>query len=121
MGLISVWTSLPALIRFMIRNALIGFSIGVCSVLLMAYFDIGHLGSTIGRAGNSWLPLGVLAYAMGLSFGGVQISFAVLLMPWDDSEDEGGKPQRVARDEALTPIPVPVSDPPAAQRRGFGD
>ena len=78
---------LPDHVKFLIRHALIGFAIGVGAVVLIVAGDVGRLGSLIAASGQRWLVLGLLGFLFGLTFGSVQMGFAIMLLPYDEEEE----------------------------------
>jgi hypothetical protein len=71
---------MPAHVKFLIRHALIGFSIGLVAVVLMVSQDLFRIGTLIGASSDRWLALGLLAFMFGLTFGSVQMGFAIMLL-----------------------------------------
>ena len=78
----------PDHVKFLIRHALIGFAIGVGAVVLIVAGDVGRLGSLIAASSQRWLALGLLGFLFGLTFGSVQMGFAIMLMPYNEEEGE---------------------------------
>ncbi len=96
---------MPFLIRFMLRHALAGFALGVVGAAVAVSLDFAHLRTLAQATSLGWIGLSAFCFLTGLTFGGLQIGFAVMLLPYDDEE----KPPRgrLMRAE-LVPIPVPV-------------
>lgn len=80
----------PRLITFLLRHALIGFAIGIAFVLCLLHLDVGELGTLIGAEPSGLVAASALAFVMGITFGSVQMGFAVMLLP--DTEE---RPQRL--------------------------
>lgn len=100
---------MPFLIRFMLRHALAGFTLGVVSAAIAVGFDFAHLRSLAQATSLGWIGLSAFCFLIGLTFGGLQIGFAVMLLPYDDEgEPPRGRPRRVE----LVPVPI------AVRRRG---
>lgn len=76
-----MWSGLPKMVRFLIRHALIGMALGVAVTALILWTDAFGLG---GLFGKSWLAMGVFAFQMALTLGGIQIAVAVLSLETDD-------------------------------------
>lgn len=96
---------MPVLVRFLVRHALIGIGLAVVFVGTLTAFDVFHLRSLFLGSADGILALVVLTLGVGVTFGSVQMGFAVMLMDDDDEPPHGGKRQPVKR---LTPIPVRV-------------
>ena len=75
---------MPHLVKFLTLHAVIGFAIGLAAVVLIVYLDIGHIGALIEKSSQRWLALALLSLGFGLTFGSVQMGFAIMLMPSDD-------------------------------------
>ncbi len=75
---------MPHLVKFLALHAVIGFAIGLAAVVVIVYQDIGHIGTLIGTSSQRWLALALLSLGFGLTFGSVQMGFAIMLMPSDD-------------------------------------
>lgn len=76
---------MPAHVKFLIRHALIGFSIGLVAVALIVSQDLFRIGTLIGASSDRWLALGMLGFMFGLTFGSVQMGFAIMLLA--DTDD----------------------------------
>jgi hypothetical protein len=96
---------MPFLIRFMIRHALVGFLLGIIGAAIAVGMDFGHLRSLAHATSLGWIGLGAFCFLMGLTFGGLQIGFAVMLLPYEDDDQP---PRGRAVGLAMVPIPVPI-------------
>lgn len=96
---------MPFLIRFMIRHALAGFLLGVFGAAVAVSMDFAHLLSLAQATSLGWVGLAAFCFLMGLTFGGLQVGFAVMLLPYDNDEQP---PRGRAVGLGLVPIPVPV-------------
>jgi hypothetical protein len=96
---------MPFLIRFMIRHALVGFSIGVVGAAIAVGMDFAHLRSLAHATSLGWIGLAAFCFLMGLTFGGLQVGFAVMLLPY---EEDGQPPRGRAVGPAMVPVPVLV-------------
>src|SRR5271167_3466730 len=76
--------AMPGHVKFLIRHALIGFSIGLFTVALIVSQDLGHIGTLIKSSNDRWLALGLLCFLFGLTFGSLQMGFAIMLLPEED-------------------------------------
>lgn len=108
---------MPHLVRFLLRHAAIGFGVACVFVALLLALDAHGLRTLMVRGADGWLAAGVLTFAMGLTFGSVQMGVAVMLLT---ARDEGGRGRRrpTRRSPAaahlagpLTPVPVPARPP----------
>jgi len=96
---------MPFLIRFMIRHALAGFLLGMVGAGIAVSMDFAHLRSLAHATSLGWIGLGAFCFLMGLTFGGLQIGFAIMLLPYDDEgQPPRGRPVRLG----MVPLPVPV-------------
>jgi hypothetical protein len=93
------------LTRFLLKHALIGASVAVVFVTTLLAMDVAQLGSLMARSGSGGLAAAVLTFATALTFGSVQMGFAVMLM----TEDAGTRGGRRAAKTLLTPSPVRVA------------
>jgi hypothetical protein len=75
---------MPYLIKFLLWNALIGFSAGLITVFVIISLDIGRIGTLIASSAERWVALGSLSLLFGLTFGSVQMGVAIMLLPETD-------------------------------------
>ncbi|WP_149541361.1 hypothetical protein [Siccirubricoccus phaeus] len=89
--------------RFMLRHAAIGYGLATLFLAALLLADPGGVAGVLRQAaGHPW-PLLLLWYFCGLTFAGIQIGAAVMLLAErPEEEGRGGHPQ-------LIPIPVPVT------------
>lgn len=96
---------MPHLVRFLIRHALIGFAIAFGFVCLFLALDLHGLRTLMVASPDGVLAAAVLAFAMGLTFGSVQMGVAVMLLPREaNATPPGGKGAR--RSLHLLPVRV---------------
>lgn len=93
---------MPVLIRFLLRHAAIGIGLASLFVGALTVLDMFHLGSLMRGSPDGLLALAVLTAALGITFGSVQMGFAVMLM----GEDE--QPPKGRRAPLARPVPRPV-------------
>lgn len=93
---------MPGFLVFLARHAAIGFGIAALGVALLVWGDPAGLGRLLTSAREHPLPLLLLWFFGGLTFGGVQMAAGIML-----PRDEGPRPPR----GRLAPVRVP------AQRR----
>lgn len=85
---------MPLLVRFLLRHALIGVGLGALFVGALVLLDIGRLGTLAGQSASGLIALVVLTCAVGITFGSVQMGFAVMLMSEDEGTPRKGRPAR---------------------------
>ena len=79
---------MPALMRFLLRNALIGFAAAAVVTIALVMVDVGGFGRVMRESDMGWLAFALVVYFLGLTFSGAQIGFAIMLgqrMPNDDT------------------------------------
>ncbi len=81
---------LPRLVKFLLKNAAIGFGLAVIFVGALMVFDVNGLRTLIWASDMWLLALFILTFFTGLTFGSVQIGVAVMLL----GEDENGSDDR---------------------------
>lgn len=96
---------MPFLVRFLLRHALIGGAIAAVFVGTLTMLDVFGLGTLLTSSEDGLLALAVLTFALGLTFGSVQMGFAVMLMS-DSDDTTRGKAAPVRR---LIASPVRIS------------
>ncbi|MGQ4274221.1 hypothetical protein [Terrihabitans sp. B22-R8] len=91
--------------RFLLLHALGGFSVAVVFVGAMLWFDVAGLGTLIGHSSSGLLAAAILTFATGLTFGSVQMGFAVMTLGTGSDTPPRGRrmPAGLAR-----PIPVRI-------------
>lgn len=77
---------MPFLVRFLVTHAVIGISVAAALVGGMVAFDIAGLGKLLTTSEDGLLALVLLTFGLGVTFGSVQMGFAVMLM---GSEGDG--------------------------------
>lgn len=93
---------MPYLVRFLIRHAVIGVGVAALFVAALVAFDVARLGTLFASSGDGMLAVAVLTMALGVTFGSVQMGFAVMLMS-DRDDPPSGRRIRPAR---LEPRPA---------------
>lgn len=99
---------MPFLIRFMLRHAALGFLLGIMGASAAIAADFAGLRSLAALSDMGWVGLSAFAFLTGLTIGGLQIGFAVMLLPYDEAPPSGGKPRRIMPVPQLQPLPVRV-------------
>lgn len=87
---------MPFLVRFLLRHAAIGIGLAGLFVALMVTFDVARLGTLFAGSPDGPLAIAVLTVALGITFGSVQMGFAVMLMS-DKDEPPSGRRIRLKR------------------------
>lgn len=87
---------MPFLVKFLVRHAAIGVGVAALFVGLLVAFDVARLGTLFATSADGMLALAVLTFALGLTFGSVQMGFAVMLMS-DKDEPPAGRRIRLTR------------------------
>jgi hypothetical protein len=82
------------LVRFYIRNVLIGFALAAVFTGLLFWFNVGNLWHLVTHTAEGPLAAFLLFFANGIVFAGAQHGIAVMLMAQDE-DDAGGTPQAV--------------------------
>ena len=84
------------LVKFIIRNTLIGFILAAIFVGLLLWANVGNLSHLIATSDVGGLALFLLWFFNGIVFAGAQTSVSVLLMTETDGDDGGGSGDRIA-------------------------
>lgn len=88
--------TLPFLVRFLVGHAAAGIGVAMLFVALMVTFDVARLGTLLWGSPDGALAVVVLTLALGVTFGSVQMGFAVMLLPRGD-EPPRGRRARLSR------------------------
>lgn len=97
---------MPFFLVFLVRHALVGFALSAGFVAAILWSDAGGLGALLTASHEHPLPLLLLWFFAGLTFGGVQMAAAIML--------EAHPPTERPRGGTLVPVPVRAR---AARRR----
>lgn len=87
---------MPFLVKFLLRHAGIGIGVAAVFVALLVAFDVARLGTLLATSPDGLLAVIVLTFALGITFGSVQMGFAVMLLSTRD-EPPGGRRMRLTR------------------------
>ena len=93
------------LTSFVLRHALIGGAAAVLFVALFLAADVGGLGSLVARSADGPLAAVVMTVFFAITFGSVQVGFALMLKDWDEDEIGRGGLRAATPPEAI-PLPV---------------
>lgn len=90
---------MPQLVRFLMRHALIGIGVAVLFVGTLVAFDVARLGTLVTQSPSGLVAVVALTCAVGITFGSVQMGFAVMLLAGEEEKPGGGRtaPARVSR------------------------
>lgn len=107
---------MPAHVRFLLRNALIGFALAAILVGAMIWFDFARLATLAAQSNSAFVAFPVLTFFLGLTFASVQMGAAIMLLPREGEDGGGGgKGGRVTAFLAALVGPVPTLHPATAQ------
>ena len=116
---------MPPLVRFLLVHAAIGFSISFVFVAMLMVFNVNGLWTLVSTSELGLLALVMLTVANGLTFGGVQVAIAVMMMgeEAEPKDPNDGLMRRVwcavrawlavpssRRQRVAAPVPVRVDD-----------
>lgn len=90
------FAALPPHVRFLMQHALIGFGLATVFVMAVLWSDAFGIGGLLRGADSHPLPVLLLWFFTGLTFGSVQMGAAVMLLedPFAQAEqDVYGKPE----------------------------
>lgn len=93
---------MPHLVRFLMRHALIGVGVGALFVGTLVLLDVARLGTLMTQSSSGLIALIVLTGAVGITFGSVQMGFAIMLLGDDDETPGKGRRARM-RAAQMTP------------------
>ena len=91
---------MPQLIRFYIKNCIIGFILAAAFTRAILWYNVGNLGHLVSSSDIGTLAVIVFWVLNGIVFAGVQFAVAVMLMAEPENKDNGpgrglGVPARV--------------------------
>ncbi|MGQ3675500.1 hypothetical protein ACT6QH_08405 [Xanthobacter sp. TB0139] len=95
---------MPTLVKFLVTHAVIGVSLAVVFVGALVAFDVANLGTLVRTHQDGYLAAALLVGGLGITFGSVQMGFAVMLMNGGAST-KGGHKARL-RNLVLRPVKV---------------
>ncbi|MDQ0346596.1 hypothetical protein [Ancylobacter vacuolatus] len=93
---------MPHLVRFLMRHALIGVGLGALFVGTLVLLDVARLGTLMTQSSSGLIALIVLTGAVGITFGSVQMGFAIMLLGEDEQTPGKGRRAR-ARTAQMIP------------------
>ncbi len=87
---------MPKLVSLYIRQVLVGFGLSAVFVTALLYFNIGNLWHLVSTSPMGWVAVGMLFWANGVVFAGVQFAIVVMRMETSEDDPHGGKRVPVA-------------------------
>ena len=87
---------MPKLVRLYIKNVIIGFLIAAAFVAVLIGFDVAGLRHLMLGSPAGWMAIGMMWFANGIVFAGVQFAMAVMAMREKDDTPRGGTKAPVA-------------------------
>jgi hypothetical protein len=109
----------PKLVRFLIKNAAIGFTAAIVFVGAILAFDIGSLGTVFAQSGVGMVAIPLMTFMIGLTFASLQMGFAVMFTAGRDDDDQNERPTPEASLDHMLGLglqPVPVKSKAKTQR-----
>ncbi|MGG5810169.1 hypothetical protein [Falsiroseomonas sp. CW058] len=101
---VAPWRRLPEPVRFLLRNGAVGFVLSALLVGALLAADPGDARRLLLEGAGHWWPAVVLWFFAGLTFGGVQIGAATMLLA--SADDRPRHPRRGTGVPVLAPVPV---------------
>jgi hypothetical protein len=99
----------PALLRFLGLNMLLGSAIGIAFVSVILLADIGGLKDLIAQSDEPIMPL-FLVYAFNaFTFSGVTMGIAIMTLPYDDPQASPPPPHQQEKSEPSMTLANPDS------------
>lgn len=103
----------PKLVRFLVKNAAIGFAVAIVFVGAILTFNVGNLATVFAQSGVGMFAVALMTFMIGLTFASLQMGFAIMLAARDDDHDQTGPGDPVdAHDDmiraGLQPLPMPA-------------
>jgi len=94
---------MPELVRFLVRHALIGIAVAAASVAALLTFDVARLGTLVWQSPSGIVAVIALTCGLAITFGSVQMGFAVMLLRTSEDDARGGKPRHTDAPEGARP------------------
>ncbi len=98
---------MPVHIRLILKHAIIGFCISVAFTAMILAFNIGNLWHLVTNTADGPIAVIMLVVFGTITFGSVQIGYAIMTMTDADDDPKGGKRDTVPVADAL-PVPARV-------------
>ncbi len=82
---------MPTLIRFYIRECLLGFALAILFSMALVILDVGRLGHLVSHVDGGWLAFAMLCFFNGIVFAGVQFGIAIMRLGRDAENGDRGR------------------------------
>jgi len=99
------------LVRMMIINWVVGACMGVAFALVLLVADVGGMRSLIMGAEMAGPALALLFGGFAITFGAVIAATAIMLLPGEDDDRDGGHGLRLRPELELVPVRVQARSP----------
>ncbi len=109
----------PPLVRFLVKNAAIGFAMAVVFVAAMLYFNVGNLMAIIVQSDVGLFAIVLMTLMIGLTFASLQMGFAVMFASDDIDKEQTGRASPLMSNKDMRRLglrPLPVKPKPGAHR-----
>lgn len=94
------------LVRMMVVNWILGAGFGVAFAALLLAGDVGGLGSLMRSTQETGAALVLLFGGFAITFGAAVAATAIMFLPRDDDDRDGGLGARATYPSALVPVRV---------------
>ncbi len=96
---------MPHLIKHYIRHSVIGFGLSAVFVAMILTFNVANLWYLVTHTDVGFLAVFLLWLFNGIVFAGVQFGISIMLMKYDEDDDDpqGGRPVALAPVRAEVP------------------
>ncbi|MBO6673582.1 MAG: hypothetical protein JJ908_08550 [Rhizobiales bacterium] len=108
----------PPLVRFLIKNAAIGFATAVLFVAAMLYFNVGNLMALIVQSDVGLFAIVLMTLMIGFTFASLQMGFAVMFASDDIDKGQPGRASPLMSNKEMRRLglrPLPVKPKPGAK------
>lgn len=97
-----------AVVRLVVSHWILGMALGVACAALVLWLDVANLRSLLVRSGVMWEGALLLFGGFALTFGGVVCAGAIMILPRDNDDRDGGFGAPAPNDDAPRLAAVPV-------------
>jgi hypothetical protein len=77
----------PRLLKFLALHCAIGVAAGMCFLVSLMMVDLAGLRTLIWASPTPALPLAILAAGISITFGGVAMASAIMMLPYGGEDD----------------------------------
>jgi hypothetical protein len=109
----------PPLVRFLVKNAVLGFAMAVLFVAAMLYFNVGNLMALIVQSDVGLFAIVLMTLMIGFTFASLQMGFAVMFASDDIDKGQSDRASPLMSDKEMRRLglrPLPVKSKPGARR-----